>query len=236
MSTVAQHERRRWGQLTAVVLIVLALANLMSNRVLPGWRYVPWNLAVAVCIVLVARHLVSQSELGFGEWRRGLAWGTVLLVVTVGVLLLALTMPAFNDMYHDRRVIGGTGGWLYQAFVRIPLGTVVLEETAFRAVLPALFAQRWGVLRGSLAASLCFGLWHVLPALSLNEVNPTATRVFGDGAGGVAVAVVFAVVGTALAGMWWCWVRYRSRSVLATMVAHVASNSAAYTIAFAVGG
>ena len=37
-----------------------------------------------------------------------------------------------------------------QAFIRIPFGTAALEETAFRAVLPAVFAVRWGVLRLSL--------------------------------------------------------------------------------------
>lgn len=47
-------------------------------------------------------------------------------------------------------------------------------------------------------------------------------------------AVVFAVVGTTVAGLWWCWVRYRARSVLATMLGHVASNSVAYTIAWLV--
>ena len=102
------------------------------------------------------------------------------------------------------------------------------------AHVPALFVARWGVVRGYAAASICFGLWHVLPALSLNKVNPVATRLFGSGVGGVAVAVVFAVFSTALAGAWWCWIRHRSGSVLATMMAHVASNSGAYTIAWLV--
>jgi len=236
VSASAQPERTRWTTSTTVVLVVLLVANLMSNRVLPNWAYVPWNVLVAATIVIAARSAVSYDELGFTEWRRGLAWGLALFVLTTGVLLLALTMPAFNDMYHDRRVTGDTLDWVYQAFVRIPLGTAVLEEVAFRAVLPALFALRWGIMRGSIAASLCFGFWHVLPALSLNEVNPTATKVFGTGAGGVAAAVVFAVVGTAIAGLWWCWIRYRARSVLATIIAHIASNSVAYTIAYAVGG
>jgi membrane protease YdiL (CAAX protease family) len=156
----------------------------------------------------------------------------VLLVLTLGVLLLAIAMPAFNELYHDRRVAAGTGTWLYQAFVRIPLGTVLLEEVAFRGVLPGLFMMRWGVLRGCTAASLCFGLWHVLPALTLNEVNPVATRFFGSGAGGVAIAVVFAVCSTAVVGLWFCWIRLRSGSVLAPMIAHLASNSGAYTIAW----
>ena len=213
---------------------MLIVANLMSNRVLPAWAYLPWNLAVAAAIVVLALRATTQEHLGFTAWRRGAAWGTVLFVLTIGVLALAITMPAFNQLYHDRRVEAGTGAWLYQAVVRIPFGTVLLEEVAFRGVLPGLFILRWGVLRGCIAASLCFGLWHVLPALTLNEVNPVATRVFGSGAGGVAIAVIFAVCSTAIAGMWFCWIRLRSGSVLATMMAHIASNSGAYTIAWLV--
>ena len=213
---------------------MLVVANVISNRVIPSWAYVPWSLAVAVTIVLLARRSVSLAEMGFTEWRRGLAWGGVLFALTVAILALAVVMPVFNEMYHDRRVSAGGATWLYQAFLRIPLGTALLEETAFRAVLPALFAVRWGVLRGCVLASLCFGVWHVLPALGLAEVNPVAGRVFGDGTVGVVVAVVFAVAGTAMAGLWWCWVRYRARSVLATIIAHTATNSVAYTIAWIV--
>ncbi len=204
----------------------------MSNRVLPAWAYLPWNVAVAAVIVALALSATSREQLAFTNWRRGAAWGLVLLILTVGLLALAITMPVFNELYHDRRVSNGTATWLYQAFLRIPFGTALLEEVAFRAVLPGLFMLRWGVLRGCLLASVCFGLWHVLPALTLNEVNPVATRFFGHGAGGIAIAVIFAVCSTAVAGMWFCWLRLRSGSVLAPMLAHVASNSGAYTIAW----
>ena len=216
------------------MLATLVVANVMSNLVLPSWAYVPWAVLVAAVLVLLTRRVVTVQQMGFTEWRRGVAWGTVLFVLTVGVLLLGVIMPVFHEMYRDRRVSAGALEWFYQAVVRIPLGTALLEETAFRAVLPSLFAFRWGVLRGSIAASLCFGAWHVLPALGLNEVNPVATRFFGTGAAGVAAAVVFAVISTAFVGLWWCWVRYRARSVLATIIAHVASNSVAYTVAWVV--
>lgn len=216
------------------MLLLLVVSNVMSNRVLPGWAYVPWNVAVAVALVALALPAVTPQQMGLTRWRSGAAWGAVLFVLTTGVLLLGLTMPVFHEMFHDRRVEAGLGTWLYQVLVRIPFGTALLEEVAFRAVLPALFVVRIGVLRGYAAASLCFGLWHVLPALGLNEVNPVMTRWFGTGAGGVAVAVLFAVAGTMLAGLWWCWVRHKSGSVLATLLGHTASNSVAYTIAFLV--
>src|SRR4051794_21491560 len=34
----------------AIVIPLLGLSNVMSNRVLPGWAYVPWNMAVAVTL------------------------------------------------------------------------------------------------------------------------------------------------------------------------------------------
>lgn len=211
---------------------MLVVANLMSNGVLPSWAYVPWNAAVAIAIVALALSVTTREQLGFTSWMRGAAWGLVLMVLTIAVLALAITMPAFYELYHDRRVSAGTGIWLYRTLIRIPIGTVLLEEVAFRGVLPGLFVLRWGVVRGYGAASICFGLWHVLPALTLNEVNPVATRIFGTGAGGVAIAVVFAVCSTAIVGIWFCWIRLRSGSVLAPMMAHLASNSGAYTIAW----
>jgi membrane protease YdiL (CAAX protease family) len=217
---------------TAGALALLAVSNVMSNRVLPAALYVPWNVAVAGGLVALGLSVVPARAMALGEWRRGLAWGLAILVLTTGVLLLAVTMPVFNDLYHDRRVEPSFAGMVYQAVIRIPLGTALLEELAFRAVLPALFAVRWGVLRGSVAASVCFGLWHVLPALGLNRVNPTASSVFGRGVAGVVVAVVFAVVGTTVGGLFWCWIRYRARSVLATILAHVATNSTGYVIAW----
>lgn len=214
------------------VLVVLVVANVMSNRVLPAWAYVPWNASVAISIVLIARRVLTLPQMGFTEWRSGARWGGALFGATTVVLMIGLAIPVFHQMFHDRRVSDGTWTWIYQAFIRIPFGTALLEETAFRAVLPALFAARWGVLRGSVLASMWFGLWHVLPALDLRQLNPQAGSWLGLGLTGQLLGIAFAVVGTALAGLWWCWVRYRSRSILSTVVGHVASNSIAYTIAF----
>jgi membrane protease YdiL (CAAX protease family) len=218
------------------VLVLLAVANVVSNRVLPGWAYVPWNASVAMVLLWVGWREAGPAAIGWQQWRRGVAWGAVLFVLTAMALGAAVLMPVFHDLFQDRRVQPGVPTLLYHTVVRIPLGTVLLEEMAFRAVLPALLAMRWGVLRGSIGASAAFGLWHVLPALTLNRVNPVARDVFGSGTAAVVAAVVFAVMGTFVAGLWWCWVRTQSRSMIATMIAHVATNSLGYLIAWIVGG
>ena len=65
-------------------------------------------------------------------------------VYVVGVLL-PLIRPAFQDVRYDLR----SRDALYTAFVVIPVGTVLLEELAFRSVL-------WGMLSRHLST------WQVL--------------------------------------------------------------------------
>jgi len=126
----------------AAVVAVLAVANVASNRLVPAVLYVPWNLAVTAALVVVARRRMTDTELGLTEWRRGGVFGAVLVVATLGTMLLALAMPAFRQLYEDRRVDDDLVVVLYQAFVRVPFGTVLLEEIAFRSVLPALATLR----------------------------------------------------------------------------------------------
>jgi membrane protease YdiL (CAAX protease family) len=225
-------ERGSWRITVAAVLLLLVFANVMANRVIPNSLYLPWNLAVAGALVWLASHEVSREEMGFTGWRRGLQWGGALFGGTAAVLLVGRWLPFTRDMFHDTRVAGSVWAWAYHALLRIPFGTALMEETAFRAVLPAVLALRWGVLRGCIAASVLFGFWHVLPSLGLHKANSTVSNLLGTGAVGVVVTVALTVVGTAVVGLLWCWIRYRSGSILATILGHVATNSVAYTIAF----
>ena len=102
-------------------------------------------------------------------------------------------MPAFNDLYDDQRVDEGlAAAMLYQAGMRIPLGTAVLEEIAFRAVLPALLAVRIG-LRARLHRRLGV-LRSVARAprrCTLNERQPVGQQTCSaTGVGGITAAVV----------------------------------------------
>lgn len=214
------------------VVAVLVVGNVASNRLLPAALYVPWNLLIAAAVVVIASGQVTRESLGWRVDRRVARWSLTLAALTAVGLAVVATVPAWRELFDDRRVANSTWTMLYHTLVRIPLGTVVVEEVAFRSVLPALFAGRWSVRRAAVVASALFGLWHVLPATTLNEVNPLTTRLFGDGADGVLAAVLFAVLTTFAAGLWWCWVRYRSGSVVTTVVAHISTNSLGYLFAW----
>jgi membrane protease YdiL (CAAX protease family) len=97
-------------------------------------------------------------------------------------------------------------------------------------VLPAMLVVRtraWVAVAGSAAL---FGLWHVLPSLGLETVNPVAEDTVGRLPGWVTVAG--SVASTALVGVWFQFLRYRSDSVLAPMALHWATNGLGYLFAW----
>ena len=112
---------------------------------------------------------------------------------------------------------------LARAFVVIPLGTVVLEELAFRSVLWGFLSRCLGEWRVLLTTSVLFGLWHVLPALRAGESNRAVADAAGEG--GSAAVVVGTVALTTLGGLVFGELRRRSGSVLASAGAHWATNA-----------
>jgi CAAX protease family protein len=218
------------------VVATLVIGNILSNRVMPAATYVPTNLVTAAVVVFVAGRLVTPYDMGMTKWASGARWGIAVTLVGLGFYLVALATPGFDDLFHDRRVTGGVAHLFYEVFVRIPLGTVLLEEIAFRGALPAVFAKHVSTFRAVVIASALFGLWHVLPSLNLADVNPVFEGLLGTGFAGKLGGVAIAVVGTFLLGLWMCFLRYRSGSILAPIIVHFASNAGGYGLAWLFGG
>jgi uncharacterized protein len=219
--------------------IALAVAvNLGVGLVVPDPLYVPTALLAALAAVWVAVRVggCGPADLGLApaDLGRGLRHGTVAVAAVALALALAAAVPTTRELFADRRVDQHSVAALwYVTLVRIPLGTVVLEETLFRGTLLGLGLLRWS--RGTAVAfsSVLFGLWHVLPARGLPGFNPVVASL-SRGSVRHLLAISLAVAGTALAGALFCWLRLRARSLLAPVMVHLATNSLAYATAWAI--
>lgn len=231
----------RSGTPTRTLLVLVAMLagiNVLTNRVLPEGAYVPFALAAA-------GGLIAYAVLGDGRTRTdlggdpgavptGLRWGAVLAVIVALVYAVGMALPATRPLFEDARVEGLDGAAVaYHALVRVPLGTVALEEVAFRGVLLSMLLARTSTLRAVAWSSLLFGLWHVLPIIGMGPVNPTQEDHL-EGTDGTLVAVVGGVAATALAGAFLCWLRLRTHSLVAPMVLHWATNGLGYLAAWIV--
>lgn len=199
--------------------VFLATWNNAANLV-PAFRrrYVAVNVALSAGLLLAAgAQGLTAAALGLAprDLGAGLAWGTgAALLVTAG-LGTALAVPALRPVLRDPRVADLSPAALVRyALVRIPLGTVLLEEVAFRGVLLAVWARDQPLAVAVLASSAAFGLWHVVPTAALARAR-----------GGRLATVAAGVVVTGLVGTVFCWLRIVSGSLAAPALVHLATNS-----------
>ncbi|WP_405594744.1 CPBP family intramembrane metalloprotease [Streptomyces sp. NBC_01410] len=220
-----------------LVIAILAAVQVWGNQLAAAW-YVPLCAATTAVLLLIARwDGLTWADLGLGaaSARRGLRWGLVLVGAVLVVYLLGLAMPFTRDAFLDERAAELSPEQLeFRVLVRVPLGTVLLEEIAFRGVLWAMIERRRGTTWATATSSVLFGLWHVQPARGLTRANAAAESVFGTSSTGVALSVAAVVLGTAIAGVFFCELRRRSGSLIPPVALHCALSSAGYALAWAV--
>lgn len=222
--------RRPAYEIAAVGLLVLW--NVLANTVVPEGIEIPFSLAAAGGLVLIARRAgVGWSRLGMAEpdLRPGLKVGAVAMgVVAIAVVLIGLPSVTRDVLADDRFVGVGTSELLFETLVRIPLATAIGEEVAFRGVLLGLLLVWMSPWRAVAISSAMFGLWHILPGIAALE---TASGIDAGGSLGVRIGGVAAqVVVTALAGIVFCWLRFRGRHVAAPIGAHAALNAVSFLV------
>ncbi|MFG2943170.1 CPBP family intramembrane glutamic endopeptidase [Streptomyces sp. NPDC048282] len=219
----------------AAVVVVLVLANLLDNRWAGSWILLTAVVGSAVLVALLFWAGGSWAELGLGRnsLGDGVRWGGALIGIVAAVYLCGALLPVTRELFTDRRTDALSGSEIaFKALVAVPVGTVLLEEIAFRGVLFALLCRLRTATRAAVLSSLLFGLWHILPSLNLGEEKPTLGSLFGHSVAGAVLVDVGAVLFTAVAGCLLCWLRDRSGSLLAPMALHWAVNGLGYAVGF----
>jgi membrane protease YdiL (CAAX protease family) len=214
-----------------LLLAALVLASGLTTQRGPMRRWeIPANVGTAVAAVAVARAGgASWGDLGLepAAIPSGLREGASMLPGICTVVALGAALPATHAFFTDERVTTWSRGELtYHLVVRVPLATAAAEELLFRSALLGVELRRRPRRSALASTALAFGLWHVLPALRAHEANPSGARL-ADRVGGRPATVATTVAVTAAAGAGFAWLRLRSRSVVAPIVAHAAINAAA---------
>jgi membrane protease YdiL (CAAX protease family) len=215
---------------TVSVLVLFSVARTFG---LLGPEAVGIGLLVAALALVAWSAGASRDDLGLGlaDMRTGLGYGIGAVGIVLLVLLVAAVIPAANGFLHDSRAQISGGRLTYELGVSIVLLTAIPEEFAFRGVLLGSALRLWGPWRASLVTSALFGLWHIAPTFGTMSDNHEF-RGAAASAGGQALLVLGAVAVTFLAGLAFCWLRLRSRSLIAPVLAHAATNGLALTVAW----
>ena len=215
---------------TASVLVVF---NTLRTFGVLGPPLVSASVLIAALVLISWSAGATRADLGLDtqDLGAGLRYGLGAFGLVLLVLVVAAVLPATNDFLHDSRAEMGGGQLLYELAVSIVLLTVIPEEFAFRGVLLGSAVRLWGARRASVITSGLFGLWHIAPTLHTMSDNPATSGASATLGGQVLVLLGF-VAATFVAGLVFCWLRLRSRSLIAPVLAHIATNGVALSVAW----
>jgi uncharacterized protein len=210
---------------------VLALHNVAVHRLLTAPADAALNLVTAIGLAGLARRVgCSAGDLGIRpeDAGSGLRLGLAAAALAGGSVAIGVAVPGTRRFFDDRRVRDASRRQAgYHLAVRIPLATALAEELLFRGALLALLRRERSPAAAVAWTSLLFGAWHVLPTLKDYHGNP-ASNLVGNPGRGQWLAVLATTVSTAAAGSALTWLRLRSRSLVAPVLAHAALNASAY--------
>ncbi|HEX6871425.1 MAG TPA: CPBP family intramembrane glutamic endopeptidase [Micromonosporaceae bacterium] len=220
----------------AVLVGVLIIANVLHKFGPAGTGLVLGPVVAAGLLVLARRWGLSWHDLGLARrtWAKGIGYAAIAVAAVVAAYAIGAMLPLTRAAFLDARYQMPTGPALLTALVVIPLGTVLLEEIAFRGVLLGFITRHRGARWGLGFSSALFGLWHILPSLNLGGANPAIAMLAGTGMA-ARIGVVAAVVAfTALAGWLLGELRRRSGSLFAAAGLHWAVNGVGVLVAMVI--
>jgi membrane protease YdiL (CAAX protease family) len=217
-------EHRVSAGTVAGLLVALAVVDIVTTRLTPDPFDPFFRVAVVVGALVWARRGagLSWDELGCGREKAGsgLRWGLLAMLVVGVVVAVAIAIPATRSFFENDDVRADSAlSHILEPLIVIPLSTVVFEEILFRGVLFGVLLRFTTRVRAVLVCSVAFGLWHIPPALS---------DAAGNGAIEASGIVLGTIAFTTVAGALFCWLRLRSGSLLAPILAHIGSNSFSY--------
>lgn len=215
---------RDWSGIASTV-VLLVFWNLIGRGMVPD-SVRPWtNLALGMVIAGIGLAAgLGFDGLGLARERLGVGvlYGGIVMVIIAGVLAGASGLSATSHLFATPRTDVSASRLWFEALVTIPLGTVVLEELAFRGTLLGLAMRRMSTRTAVIGVSVLFGLWHLQGVI-------TSTT---GGVGRVALACLGTFAATFGAGLGFSWLRLRSGSLVAPVLAHIGTNSIALVIAW----
>ncbi|WJJ10898.1 CPBP family intramembrane metalloprotease [Prescottella equi] len=182
-----------------------------NNGVLPALRLSSRHRAIAGTVVAAGATAAGSAcglrrdELGLGNIRAGLRWGSAAAALPVVGYAVALAVPSLHDRFAvPDDVRDDFAEWVS---AHIPFGTVATEELLFRGLLTAVTERAFPPAGATSIRAVTFGLWHVHPAHVADDSVPGT------------------VAFTAAASLVFDWLRARSGSLLAPALLHLAVNA-----------
>ena len=207
-----------------------AACDVLSHRLEAPAARTAARYGAALAVLGIARAAgTSPTELGLDrrDLGRGTRGGVLAGACAAAAVSAAAVVPVTRGFFLDQRSEAAAGGGdLARGLARITFASVPPEELTYRSALLGL-----GLGNGSPASAVAwssawFGLSHILPTLATMH-RTAAHQHLAQRPLRQATFISGNVAVTGAAGAAFAWLRLRSGSVLAPLLAHAALNGSA---------
>jgi membrane protease YdiL (CAAX protease family) len=212
-----------------VLIILILLYSTVLERAVPERFHLYLNIAIAGVAILLGLSFglnFEQMGLAFNKILPGIFIAlTAVGAIVLGTSIIA-TIPFLRRFFLSDDLAHASGKLItYEATVRVPFGTALIEEVLFRGVLLGLLLQHNSTIIAIIISSIIFGLWHILPTISMLEENKILAKASKDLASRKYGSVIGVVLITTSAGFIFAWLRIISNSIIAPWLVHWSINS-----------
>lgn len=209
-----------------IFIIFILFYGLALARLIPEKYHFIANIVAAITSVAAGLAWgLSFDQMGMGLHVVGkgiLVAGIISFAIIVGVFIVASLPPLKRYFVHARAAEPNRVA--YETAVRIPLSTALSEEVIFRGVLLGLLLGSNSTSIAIGISSLVFGLWHIMPSLDRLRLHTDIQHTTNTSK---AIYVLSTIGTTALAGVFFSWLRILSGSIIAPWVTHWSINASA---------
>lgn len=213
----------------AVLVILILLYSTVLAKSVPERLHLYLNIGIAGVAVLLG------LSFGLNFEQMGLAFdkiwpGIYIAFLAVGAIVLGTsiiaTIPILRRFFLGDDLANASGKLIsYEATIRVPFGTALIEEVLFRGVLLGLLLQHNSTITAIVISSLIFGLWHIFPTIAMLENNSILAKANRDLKRRKYGSIIGVVIITSIAGAIFAWLRIISNSIVAPWLVHWSINS-----------
>ena len=212
-------------ELTLVVLILL-YGTVLARLVPKKWHLYLNVFIAAIAIILGFAFNLTLRDMGLGQILPGIVVAIAASVVITVATLIISAIPFLRHYFLGDDLAHASGKLIaFEAAIRIPIGTALVEEVLFRGVLLGLLLQHQSTITALLISAAIFGLWHIFPTINTLESNDGVASTIAGRKARKAGSVLGAVFVTFIAGLLFGWLRIIAGSIIAPWLVHWSINA-----------
>lgn len=212
-----------------VLIVLILLYGTVLARLVPIKYHLLLNIGIsAVAITLGLAFGLNYSDMGVSlkHILPGFLVAVAATIIIIMVTLFISVIPPLRHYFLGNNLAKASGKLIaFEAAIRIPFGTALVEEILFRGVLFGLFLVHYNAATAIIASAIIFGFWHIFPTINSLERNKVMAAKMKGLKARKTGAVMGTVIITGFAGLIFGWLRLIAGSIIAPWLVHWSINA-----------